>query len=90
MEALAQRQQELDQAIQSEQAKTILHEDAISSAAFYQRFANAKLSKPITKDLLLHPFIAREQKLTITTRYYNGGEPITHQQLIRRNKMGTR
>ena len=49
MEALAQRQQELDQAIQSEQAKTILHEDAISSAAFYQRFANAKLSNQSPK-----------------------------------------
>ena len=75
--------------IQTEQAKTILHEDAISIAAFYQRFANAKLSNPATRDLLLHSFIdkitASKQKLTIATRYYDGGEPITHEQLTRHN-----
>lgn len=94
MEALEQRQEELDQAIQTEQAKTILHEDAISIAAFYQRFANAKLSNPATRDLLLHNFIdkitASKHKLTITTRYYDDGEPITHEQLTRHNNMGTR
>ncbi|WP_460705468.1 hypothetical protein, partial [Luteococcus sediminum] len=49
---------------------------------------------PDEKTSLLHNFIdkitASKHKLTITTRYYDDGEPITHEQLTRHNNMGTR
>ncbi len=87
---LEQRKSELDTQIQTEHVRNALMEDEASIGAFFKKFAQAKLSDPDTRDMLLEYFIDSiwlgPDGVTIASWFYENGEHITWEELVEAKK----